>query len=617
MFSIKRFLFLIILTIPLFGASQQVGLKWAHSFGSESYDRSHQICTDFDNNIYITGAAHDTVDFDPGPGTAFVNGSGTFMFVVKFNSSGDFIWVKSMMGTANDVEGMDIVTDGAHLYVTGRYNGFSPVDFDPGAGVYQLTSNGGYDIFVLKLDLSGNFEWAKGMGGTTTYIEEGSSLAVNANGEVLITGGYVGTVDFDPGPGIYNLTSVAVGDVFLLKLDSLGDFVWAKEFGSTWANRGTSVKTGKFGAIYLAGHFSYTVDFDPGPGTYNLTSNGGFDGFVLKLSENGGFCWANQIGGLGTERASRIDLDSAANIYVGGYFTDTVDFDPGIGTHLETPNGSADAYVLKLDTSGNFLWVNTLGGVYSDALTNIHVGKDENIYSVGDFRDTVDFDPSGSSYYLTCPNSACGFLQITDSTGNLINAFNMGRSSETWDVQTDSIGGTYVMGLFKDTIDLNPNSAVNEFTSNGNYDIYIEKFGECLHSTSSLNLSVLDSLSWIDGNTYYSDVSGVEHIIQNAQGCDSTITLNLTVDYAGFQELLMADIELYPNPADKSLSMRFSRVGTYELYILSIEGRILHQEEVSNTDSYYLNLAAFNQGEYYIVIKNDTILLREKFLIVR
>lgn len=108
--------------------------------------------------------------------------------------------------------------------------------FDPGAGVFNLTSvdnpstaNNQNDIFISKVDADGNFVWAKQLGGID--LKDATAVGVDAAGNVYTTGFFYGTVDFDPGVGVSNLTSIGYSDIFISKLDASGNFVWAKQMG--------------------------------------------------------------------------------------------------------------------------------------------------------------------------------------------------------------------------------------------------------------------------------------------------------------------------------------------------------------------------------------------------
>ena len=146
-----------------------------------------------------------------------------------------------------------------------------------------MTSVGDWDIFVSKLDSSGNFLWAKQLGGTLPDL--GYSIALDAFGNVYTTGLFQVTADFDPGADTFNMTSAGSFDIFISKLDSSGNFLWAKQLGGASDDYGYSIAVNTSGNVYTTGYFQDTADFDPGADTLNMFSVGGLDIFVHKMSQ--------------------------------------------------------------------------------------------------------------------------------------------------------------------------------------------------------------------------------------------------------------------------------------------------------------------------------------------
>ena len=272
--------------------------------------------------------------------------------------TGDFESAVRFGGAGSDA-GLSIATDtNGSVYTTGVFNG--TVDFDPGAGVTNLISAGGFDIFVSKSDSAGNLVWARRLGGTGT--DESHGVAVDGSGNVYSTGIFNGTADFDLGAGISNLTSVGSADIFVSKLDAAGNFVWAKRFGGVAFDRSNGVSLDGSGNVYTTGYFNGTADFDPGGGVTNLTSAGLEDIFVTKLDSAGTFVWAKQLGGTSGDQSNGIAVDGSGNVFTTGYFRGTADFDPSGGVTNLTSAGFEDIFVSKLDSAGNFVWARQLGG---------------------------------------------------------------------------------------------------------------------------------------------------------------------------------------------------------------------------------------------------------------
>ncbi len=318
---------------------------WVKQMGGAGFDEAHSITTDAMGNIYTNGYFEKTVDFDPGAGTSNLISAGSYdVFIQKIDSAGNFLWAKQMGGTDNDY-GLSVTTDArGNVYSTGVFS--DTADFDPGTGITNLTCLGEYDIFIQKLDANGVFIWAKQMG--SLEYDWGLGITTDATGNVYTTGRFTGNVDFDPGAGTVNLTSAGSFDGFIQKLDSVGNFVWVRQMGGLYNDYANSITTDANGNIYASGTFGGIVDFDPGEGIANLTSAGNQDIFIQKLDANGHFVWATGIGGADYEEGNSITTNANGDVYITGYFQNTVDFDPGAGTSSFTSKGSSDIFILKL-----------------------------------------------------------------------------------------------------------------------------------------------------------------------------------------------------------------------------------------------------------------------------
>ncbi len=375
---------------------------WAKNIGKETAGMA--VVTDKSGNIYITGYFYNTVDFDPGDGINNLTSAGEGdIFVLKLDNDGNFVWARSMGGPSNQ-GGFSVAVDkSGNVYTTGIL--LETADFDPNAGKHILSAANSFsvDVFVSKLDAHGNFVWAKNMGGTTNT--RGNSIAVDALGNVYTTGFFSRVADFDPGPGAFDLIASNFDDVFISKLDSVGNFVWAKNIGGTSDEAGFSIVLDAFDHAYITGYYSGTADFDPGPGTYHLTAFGLNDIFVLKLTTEGSFVWAKSMGGSSDDFGQCIALDPLGNVYSTGYFYTTADFDPGPGIFNLTPASAGgeytDMFVSKLDASGNFVWAINMGGTIWDYGLSLVIDELYNVYTTGYFAGTADFDPGPGTFNVS------------------------------------------------------------------------------------------------------------------------------------------------------------------------------------------------------------------------
>ena len=407
---------------------------WAKNIGDTlGGGAGNSIALDASGNVYCTGYFKGTVDFDPGGGIFNLISTTTNygdIFISKFDPSGNFFWATQMGGSGND-QGVDIELDAlGNVYTTGSFQ--VTADFEPGAGVFNLTSSAPVhpsfsqgNIFISKLDLNGNFVWAKSMVGT--YSGAGNSIAVDALGSVYTTGQFQDTVDFDPGIGIVNLnTDSLCSDIFISKLNVSGDFVWAKQvkhIGGTFYNYnyGNDITLDTFDNVYTTGLFQGTADFDPGVGIVSLTAGGLYDMFISKLDSSGNFLWVKSMEGTGIIAGNSIVIDTTGGVYTTGQFQYTIDFDPGLGTFNLTSAASDDLFISKLDSFGNFMWAKNMGGASTNVGNSIALDAIGNVYTTGQFAGTTDFDPDFGTFDLTSAGSYDIFVLKLSQTPTGIN----------------------------------------------------------------------------------------------------------------------------------------------------------------------------------------------------
>lgn len=374
-------------------------LVWVKSITGSGRANGNGIAVDGSNNVYNVGVFSRTMDFDPGPGFANRTTLGADTFVQKLDPDGILLWAKTTAGTASCEASAVAVDPLGNVYATGYFAG--KVDFDPGGGTTNLTSSGDFDVFLQKLDSAGDFLWAKKMGGTGRG-ERANAVAVDTSGNVYIAGSFDGAMSFTSNEGTVELVGAGSSDIYVQKLDSDGNFLWAKAMGGTHDDRGYGIASDASGNVYTTGYFGTTADFDPGAGVANLTCLGHHDIFVQKLDSSGDFVWAKAMRGYANyEHGRAITIGDSGNVYITGYFEGTVDFDPGSGTYELVSSGGDDVFVQKLNSGGNFLWAKAMGGTDYDNGYSIAVDASGNVYTTGEFEGTADFDPGEPTTNLT------------------------------------------------------------------------------------------------------------------------------------------------------------------------------------------------------------------------
>lgn len=321
--------------------------------------------------------------------------------------------------------------------------------------------------------------WAQNTG-RGSYAQVGKYVAADASGNAYHTGRFTGWTDFDPGIGTYVLTSSGYDwDAYISKIGPTGNLIWAAKFGSSDNDIGQSVCIDPYGNILCSGTFSGTVDFDPGPGTFNLSCPLGVRNcFLVKLQPNGTLIFAINIGGPGHDEARSVTTDASGNIFVAGYFNQTVDFDPSTSVYNVTANGSLqDMFVVKLDPAGNFSSVFTAGSAsqldQAESLTADNFG---NIYVTGEFSSTANFNPSGT-IAITANGLTDVFMIKLDNSLNIIWAKSFGGTAydEGYSIAWSPHNHLAVCGSFQNTMTIT-GATVSNLNALGVQDIFVGLF---------------------------------------------------------------------------------------------------------------------------------------------
>lgn len=507
---------------------QDAAFQWAATIGSSTIDEVKSIAIDSEGNSYTVGLFTETIDFDPGDGIFEITPSGLDFFVLKLDSDGAFEWCKSFGGDSFDVGNAVVCDSDDNVIVAGYYS--ETVDFDPDLTEFNLTAVGARDCFVLKLDSDGSFVWVKSFGGSN--IETVREMAIDAADDIYIAGRFWGVTDFDPGPDTYELVTSGEEDVYIEKLTADGDFIWAGAIGGSFEDDIHDIQVDELGNVFVCGTFQGDADFDPGLAIFTLTSYGTQDGFTLKLNADGTFSWGSQVGGDIGDIAYGLGIDSEGNIYTVGTFFNTADFDPGPAEFNLTSLGSNEGFLQKLDNDGNFSYAKVISGTNAESIRDIYLDDLNEIYLSGLYTGTTDFDPSGTTYNLSSSGEADIFIERLDADGDFVwvksiggDGFDIGS-----EIIVDADMNIYTAGSFENEVDFNPAAAEFNRVSNGDADIFLLKLKACTPNAITDEITSCISYTWIDGLTYFEDNNSATQTLTNIDGCDSVITLDLTIN---------------------------------------------------------------------------------------
>lgn len=542
-----------------------------------------------------------------------------------------FEWGGTFGGPGEDVV-RDMHTDAnGNTYTTGYFT--DTADFDISASQATHTSNGFYDVYVLKTNSDGGYEWAVNVGGE--LFDYGVGITTDVNENVYVTGYYDGTVDFDPGAGEFNLTSVGGGDIFILKLNVDGEFLWAKSIGGTGYEESTAIAVSSTGTVIVLGYFYEPTDFNPGADEYIMASEGGSDTFLLSLNESGDFISAKRYGGPDMDLALDMKINSADDIYIAGYFNGTADLDPSdLGEfNLTSSSEGFSGYMLHLNSSGDLVFAGAThnGNVETRGIV---VDNNDNVYLTGHFNGTVNFstDETNTDYIFTSELVYNGFIMKFSPLGTLEWARNI-QSDDTvfgFDVAVDAVGNVFTTGYFADTADFDPdpNATFNLTKQSANAtDAYM-----CALDTDGnfVNAFAFGGADFLDTHRIGTDAEGYVYLSAHFE---KTVdinpledeTLNVTaIDFRDNYIIKMAaatlgiplsnysEITFYPNPTSTLVNVASSEnlIGkTYSLFDLQgrrmLTGFLGASQQISlealSTGIYYLNIAGYKTLK---VVKN-------------
>ena len=627
--------------------SQSIPWQWSRSIGSTDFDQANCQAHDSNGNVYVAGAYRGTVDFNPSPTDSFILTSNLYddIFVCKFDSSGNFLWARGV-GSNDDDEVVSVAVDNAgNVYVVGYY--FMAIDFDPDSiNSFVLTPTGSSSGFIWKLDSSGNFVWAKSLDGTglvginciklnasnnificgtlngtadldpsagTFNLSSASSnvngfisrmdsagnlmyaaalsgsfanpksIALDPSGNIIISGFFKDTMDFDPGSGIYSVIGDSTVDSFVESIDSVLNFNWVRTFNGAGEIWSYAMAVDPMGGIITAGQFTGSIDIDPDSlSTFNITSNGSGDGFILKLDNVGNFLWGGSLGDSGSDNITSIATDASGNVFFCGYFYSTVDLDITGGNHTVSSSGADDIFIEKLTSNGNFVGANVIGGADADEANAVTTDFSGNIYLSGDFRSasmTVDQTLSNAGsvttdiFFAKLKSCNAGFSVYPDTVPH------------NWLVVNESFGTPPLTYLWNwgDSTTSTGSSPSHTYSSPGYYNI-------CVSITDNDGCFSTNC----DSSTYLFRTSIDMSII--------SVRVIEQVPVFVPENSESSGISVYPNPTYNGFTISFPHVdNSVDIVLMDMTGREVYRRK-SFSETFFLDVSEIKSGLYLLKV---------------
>jgi hypothetical protein len=405
--------------------------NWSKIYSASSANgafRGDKVTIGATGNVYTAGRLIGTADFDPGAGSFELTSMNQTVgdgCIGKLKQDGTFAWAKQFKGVDGNSNATitSIAVDvNGNTYSTGQLTG--AVDF---GGTTLNAQNGAR--FITKLDAGGNLVWAKQIGGNSAPGESAdANLVADRDGNIYLTGGYSGTIDLDANGGVNNVTG---GGTFATKWNTNGDYIWGKQVDANMLpSAGITIVEG--GMTYIAG-----------------TAANGLAS-IIKLNADGSTAWSRQYN-LGVANGLQgLDIDAAGNAYAIGYYTNTVDFDPGAGTANRTVFNSGltfdtDIFVTKLNADGSFGWVKQLPTRLDGAANALRNGSLK-----------IEVNDAGNAYIAGI--SELPFLsKLAANNGQVV--WTKELTGAPIDLGFDPAGNLVLLGALNGSVDLNPSEA--------------------------------------------------------------------------------------------------------------------------------------------------------------
>ncbi|MCB9042529.1 MAG: SBBP repeat-containing protein [Chitinophagales bacterium] len=522
------------------------------------------------------------------------------IFIIPTNAFCQIVnldWIYQVGGEGKDIGIFTVIDKYENIINAGVFT--AQVNFNPSGAAYLLYAEQSFhDIYIQKLDADRNFIWVKQIGGIEQDMV--NRITTDTDGNVYAVGYFTGKADFDPSPDSIYLYGKGAKDAFLLKLDPNGNYLWAKQLGGEGDDNISDLKLDSNDNVYVTGSFDSPSIYSEN-GVKLFDNKGLSDGFICKFDKNGNLLWYKQHGGSGDDTCAEISINSKDNLLITGFFSETANFNTATNPINYTSNGSdnSDIFIEKLDANGNFLWLRQIGGTYADDGKSITTDEQGNIFVLGRFRSTVDFDLSENeailqSTYLDYIEDL--FVLKLDPNGNFlwVEKFGALTGEIPRQIIADKDGNIYVSAQYWVTFDLNPDGTdyvlLQQIANgNNNFLLKLDSYGNYIWSEyfNVNNFSIYTDYA----NHLFVTGSFADYISQNAE-INNNISLTsiknsdafifrYTDTTSGLDEAIANSLaSLYPNPNNGIFTLNFGNKPN-ALYIYNSLGQeVLHSTSI-------------------------------------
>ncbi len=597
---------------------------WAKSFRGTYNDIEigQNIAVDDTGNVYMSGSYQRNIFFTPN-GTQWPGNSNSNVyqpFLVKLDSTGNVKWGMGWKGnyTTVVVSGVtyfrstyfyDLTLDEAgNVYLTGLLRAW--MDFDPTPNKNLTKSSvGESDVCVLKVSNSGDVEKVVCAGGA--LYDWANTIAYN-NGHIVTGGSFLNTVDFNPDTNTVNqVTSTGSNESFIWRLDTALNFVSIASFGGPSVDYCIAFDHDNQGNLYNVGHTaSSTIDIDPDPNNSLILNSNNYRIYLQKLDTAGNLLWAKLLlAGSWTARATDLSVNSQNEISISGFFGGTADADPDPNNTFNlVSQGGNDAFVLKLDSTGNFISAASFGGTDDDTFESTFLSDNSSVYAGGSFQNTIDIDPTANTNFVTSngqkdmlfvelglctlqedtlPVTVCNYFVVPgDTVQNTTSGFYTGNYFDVSGCDSTVVFVVFVRNFAVGVIQTIDGLVASNNGSNPTYQW--------------LDCSTGQPIAGATNQIFMPTANGQYAAIVSDSLCTDTSTC-YTINNVSIAENSLPHVALYPNPTTGLLQIKASQE-IQKIQVHDLVGREIFSIRQPENQ---VDLSALNSGIYLIKVWFD------------
>ncbi|MEN9639974.1 MAG: hypothetical protein RLZZ262_1843 [Bacteroidota bacterium] len=514
--------------LALFSAQAQE-LQWASYMASSGTIQTNYTAFLSDGSTIHAGYFTGTADLDSGPEEHIITASGsTDAYILKRSVNGIVEWIHIIGGATGFESIAGIKVDGQdRIYCAGQFEGSSQI---PGMGVQS--SLGYEDIFVLKLASSGETIWYESIGNPSSNVV--TDFTLDNQGSIVLTGYFAGTLDFDPQETSDELTSIGSWDVYVLKLDTEGNYQWANKIGSSELDQAFQICTTPEGKIVSSFRLNGTS-----------INNASIEGMpiaqaqslcFIQLENDGTFEWLRQIPDVYASQLhlKALESDTQGNIIHAGVFTGSRDFDYSEGEFLLTAvTGYFDGYVAKINPQGNHVWAKSIGGYEEDVIQAIAIDQIDQIHLTGSFMSTsIDLAPGEAEPQVITRQGSQDFYQwAIDADGNYLEHMHLSSSgmSKGTGIMSNQSDEILVALVFNGEMQLNVEGETMTMNQASGFASLVFNQYHCQPNSANLDVLACGSYTSPSGEFIWNTNGDYVDVIPNAGGCDSVIIVHLMI----------------------------------------------------------------------------------------